>query len=283
MFQRNWKSPDALKYGIVSISVANIRRLSVFQSELVNQTLMGTIVQILDERDEFFYIRNRDGYTGWLSKLSVVVVEESAAEAWASSEKVLITANYGIVQEQKGETGEILTDLVPGIVLKYLETDGAYLRVELPDGRRGYLATGLVRREAEQQQVQPTVAAIEQTARNFLGIPYLWGGTSTKGFDCSGFVQTVFRLLNVELPRDASQMARVGTPIEFTDPDRLKTGDLLFFGKTLNRINHVALYLDGGRYIHARGWVRLNSLVEGDSLYDDRLKKLLVKAQRVVK
>ncbi len=282
MPQWNWQSPEALKYGIVTISVANIRRLSVFQSELVNQTLMGTIVQILDERDEFYYIRNWDGYTGWLSKLSVTVTNEAGARAWAEAEKVLVTANYGIVQITPNTTGEILTDLVPGVELKYLENSGDFFRVELPDKRSGYVPQQMVRRNAEQQAIQASPHAVEETARRFLGIPYLWGGTSAKGFDCSGFVQTVFRLLNVNLPRDTGPMSRVGTVIDSLHPDYLHAGDLIFFGKSPERINHVAIYLRNGHYIHAYGWVRINSMVPGEALYNERLHKLMIKAVRIL-
>ncbi len=281
MIQWNWQSPEALKYGIVSISVANIRRLSVFQSELVNQTLMGTIVQILDERDEFYYIRNWDDYTGWVSKLSLTVVDEDGAREWWKSEKVMVTENYGIVRSSPDATGEILTDLVPCVELKYLRTVNNFHQVELPDGRIGFLTEKIVRREAEQHSLRVSSQFIVETARSFLGIPYLWGGTSAKGFDCSGFVQTVFRLLNIQLPRDTGPMSRKGSEIQPIDPSHLQTGDLIFFGKALNRINHVAIYLGNGQYIHAYGRVRINSMIPGDVLYNERLHKLMVKAVRI--
>ncbi len=281
MMKYDWASPDALKYGIVNISVANIRRLSVFQSELVNQTLMGTIVAILDERDDFYYIRNRDGYTGWLSKLSVTVVDESGARAWAEAEKVLVTANYGTVHQHPQFHSEILTDLVPGIELKFLGQKQEYFQVELPDGRIGYLSPSLVRREEEQQSLHATPELILKTARQFLGIPYLWGGTSAKGFDCSGFVQTVYRLLNVFLPRDTGPMSRIGEEITPITPETLQPGDLIFFGKSVQRINHVAIYAGGGEYLHAYGRVRINSMLPGDERYNERLHKLMVKAVRI--
>ena len=116
-----------------------------------------------------------------------------------------------------------------------------------------------------------------------MGIPYLWGGNSSKGFDCSGFVQTVFRLMNVDLPRDASQMAEKGTEVPLDDSlENLQIGDLLFFGKTMQRITHVALYLGNHLFIHAEGKVRINSLTPESKVYNDYRRKTLLKAQRIV-
>jgi len=277
-----WQDIEALKYGIVGISVANLRAWPVFQSELINQTLMGTIVPIFEEKEDFYFIRNWDDYRGWISKHSLVIVSETEAHQWEEASHAIVQANYGVVRAETNEQSEILSDLVPCIRLKYLGKQDSYVKVGLPDGRVGYVQSNILLKETEFQKIKATKQTIITTALRFPGIPYLWGGTSAKGFDCSGFVQTVFRLLNVTLPRDTGPMSRIGEAISIENNfDALQTGDLIFFGKSPQRINHVALYLNDGLFIHSRGRVRLNSLMSDHPLYDADLNALIVKAVRI--
>jgi cell wall-associated NlpC family hydrolase len=96
----------------------------------------------------------------------------------------------------------------------------------------------------------------------------MWGGTTPKGFDCSGFVQRVFHLNGLVIPRDADWQARFGRPKQVGDSRDLATGDLIFFGKSVNRITHVAMYLTRGLYLQASGRVRYGSLDPASELYE---------------
>ncbi len=113
----------------------------------------------------------------------------------------------------------------------------------------------------------PSREAIVGRAERYLGIPYIWGGTSPKGFDCSGLVKRVFGMEGVELPRDTDRQALAGreAPVGEARP-----GDLLFFGEG-EPVSHVAIALDGGRFIHSYGEVRVNSLLPDDSLFEPKL------------
>ena len=280
---KNWMHEEAIAYGIVNISVVDMRAQSVFQSEMVNQTLLGTIVPILDKRDEFYLIQNWDGYWGWVNKHTIIIVDLEKAESWFNGRRVIVTANYGLVHTTADEDSDIISDLVAGVVLKKIKTEGTFTQVEMPNGETGYIKSHLVEDEDQHCRIKISQQKIVQQARKFLGIPYLWGGNSTKGFDCSGFVQTVYRLLNFNLPRDSGPMSREGQniPIE-KGYENLKTGDLIFFGKSQRRINHVAIYLGDQLYIHSRGKVMINSLDPKHRLYEDYLKSLLIKVQRFI-
>ncbi len=281
--KQNWIHNDALSYGIINVSVVSMRAYSIFQSEQVNQTLMGTIVPVLDKRDDFYLIRNWDGYRGWISKHTLYPVDETQASEWHGLDYVFVKDSYGTVRVQPDTDSEILTDLVPCIRLKKTGEEGEFFRVELPDRRIGFVRRNIVRTREEQQGIRIDREKIVDQARKFMGIPYLWGGNSSKGFDCSGFVQTIFRLLNMDLPRDSGPQAKVGQNILLEESiENLEVADLLFFGKSAERINHVAIYIGDGLYIHSRGKVGINSLVPGNPLYEDYLKGLLVKAQRIV-
>jgi cell wall-associated NlpC family hydrolase len=159
--------------------------------------------------------------------------------------------------------------------------------VALPEGRTGYVARAADEDLARGRQTRSaTPAALEATARQFLGVPYLWGGTSAKGFDCSGYAKTIYWLNGVDLPRDADQQAEAGQPVSLDGGfDALRKGDLLFFVSAPGRqgpITHVAFYLGGGEYLHASGMVKRNSLDPRSPVYSESLVKRLVKARRFV-
>jgi len=163
------------------------------------------------------------------------------------------------------------------------------MEAALPDGRRGFVRASEVQDYAAWKTSRTAAPdAIERTARRFMGVPYLWGGTSAKGFDCSGFVKTVLRLNGIEMPRDTDQQALEGTPVTldagFT---QLKKGDLLYFrpAGTVSgpeRITHVAIYVGNMEFIHASGLVWRNSLDPASPIYSESLLKRLVRARRVL-
>ncbi len=257
-------------FGIVRISVANMRRTPAMRAELVNQTLLGTVVDILKEEHGFYYVQNSDRYLGWISKSSVIRVDSKTVENWQKDPRVVATAVYGVVRRERKEDAEILVDLVPGVVLRKIDQKGKWIRVQLPDDREGYVMTDAVMDEVGLQGVQATADRLVSVARSYLGIPYLWGGTSTKAFDCSGFVQTVFKMNNIHLPRDASQQVLDGKPVEPGERfENVQTGDLLFFGPSPERITHVGLYLGDQHFIHSSGSVHINSLNPEHALYNE--------------
>ena len=267
-------------YGIVSVSVANMRRVPSASAELINQTLLGTVVRLLKRENDYYFVQNWDRYLGWLSSSFVTEVDSAGAAAWQAGPRVVCRANYGLVRDAPAFSGTILVDLVPGAVLVRLGRTGDWLQVGLPDGRQGFVRAELMR--AEDGRLPMTIEQVLATARDYLGVPYLWGGTSTKGFDCSGFTQIVYRMNNYSLPRDASQQVQLGRPVALEDDfAHLLPGDLLFFGPRPERITHVALYLGGKRYIHSAGQVHIASLDPADELYNDYRYTTLRTARRV--
>lgn len=271
-------------YGIVKIGVANQRRAPRFQAELVNQSLLGSVVRIYKVQGAFYYIQNWDGYLGWMSKGSVVRVDSAAAAAWQTAESVVCISNYGVVADLLGGANEeYIVDLAPGATLKKLGSRAGFVKVETPDRRVGFVKEGTVVARAKMLAVRATRDRIVETSRKFLGVPYLWGGSTAKGFDCSGFVQNVFFLNNMSLPRDASQLANEGIEV---DPgkefENLMPGDLLFFGDKPGRITHVAIYLGDRLYIHASHSVHIKSLDAGHPLFSEYRYNAFQKATRLL-
>jgi cell wall-associated NlpC family hydrolase len=169
------------------------------------------------------------------------------------------------------------------------EKKNGWIAVELADGRKGFIQSSFVQDYSEwNNSRQLTAGNLEKSAKMLLGIPYLWGGTSTKGVDCSGFTKTVYRCNGKELARDASQQASEGIAIDAgMNFQNLQKGDLLFFGRkadatTPEHIIHVAMYLENKLFIHSIGRVRYGSFDPASPFFDASLEKSFVCARRII-
>ncbi|NIR52190.1 C40 family peptidase [candidate division KSB1 bacterium] len=270
-------------FGIVKISVANQRREPRYQAELVNQAFLGTIVRVFKTEGSFYFVQNQDKYLGWMSKGSLTLVDSAGVATWQNADRMICIANYDVVVHIDGSGKEVLVDLVPGATLKRLGRHAGFIKVETPDKRIGYVKKESLIEEEALKAVQATRDRIIQTSKRFLGAPYLWGGTSPKGFDCSGFVQTVFKLNNLSLPRDASQQANEGVAVEpGEDFENLQPGDLVCFGKRPERISHIGIYLGDQLYIHSSFSVHVNSFDKEHPLYNDYRYKRFQKVRRLL-
>lgn len=277
-------------FGIVNISVANIRTKPEHSAEMATQALLGTLVKIYKKTDDDWYlVQTPDNYISWVDGDGIQRVTKEEADNWIKSNKIIFTKNFGSAFENSEENNSLVSDIVFGNLLKLISSENNYYQVEFPDGRKAFIKNS----EAELfsdwlQNRNCTKENVINTAKNFMGIPYLWGGTSVKGLDCSGFTKTVFFANGIILPRDASQQVFVGETIN-TEKDfsNLQPGDLLFFGLSANqnrkeRITHVAIYLGDGDFIHASGRVRINSLERLKSNFSKHRLNTFIRAKRMV-
>jgi cell wall-associated NlpC family hydrolase len=259
-----------MTWGLVTVSVANLRKRPFHESELVSQAILGTPARILKHDGDWLLLQGPDRYVAWTESSSVQSLTDKEMTKWRKADRVIWLGNTGCIYATPGED-QVAGDLVAGCILEKTGEQPAYLAVKLPDGRSGYIRKA----EAEdflkwEQQLPATGRDISRVAGTFIGLPYLWGGTSSKAVDCSGFTKIVYFICGLMLPRDASLQALHGQPVDITEGyGRLQPGDLLFFssgGGTAGRITHVAVYLGESAYIHASGRVMINSL---DSMHAD--------------
>lgn len=280
----------ARTFGIVRVSVANVRGKPAHGAEMVTQTLLGWPVRILKEQSGWFLVHTEpDGYLGWIEDLQLTRVTADERREWEGPSRVIAVSPYAVMREAPAANADPVADLVIGAILRATGGSGDWTHVLMPDGRRGFVrASDVEDYESWKASRAPVAASIERTARQFMGVPYLWGGTSAKGFDCSGFAKTVFRLNGIELPRDTDQQAQVGTAVPITqDFAQLRKGDLLFFGTAATadrpeRISHVGIYLADGEFIHESGLVRRNSLLPTSQIYSESLRKRLLQVRRIL-
>jgi hypothetical protein len=225
-------------FAIARSAVAPVLAEPSLRSEQMTQLVMGETAAITGESGEWRRARTRfDGYDGWVHRGYVVETTEEGVEAW---EREAEGWSLGAVVQLGAR--QLRLPLRARVVL---DDQG----VRLPDGRRGRLRVGAVLPRAEAVAAARARAAEQWAIDNFGGTPYLWGGVTPAGVDCSGLVQTTFAARGISLPRDSSQQVHCGAGIA---TEAVRPGDLLFFrGEASDRITHVALAGDGDTLVHS--------------------------------
>jgi hypothetical protein len=273
--------PDSIvenqQFAVARNSVINIRSKPKHAAELGTQGLLGMPLKVLDKKGDFYRIQTPDNYISWVDKGGITRMNKEKFDNWNQHKKIIFIKNFGYVYADKNEKTNIVSDITLGGVLKYNSLDSKFYEVEYPDNRIGYIK----KEEALPyttwlQSLMPSKEKVEKIAKKMDGFPYLWGGTSSKGMDCSGFTKMVYLMNGLIIPRDASQQINAGKIVDKNlDFTNLEKGDLMFFGRKATsekkqRVVHVGIWLGNDRmeFIHASGNVHLSSMSESEPNYD---------------
>ena len=313
------------RMAVVETSTCYMRIAPDYESALETQELMGTVVEIVGESGYWREIVSPQPYRAWTTEKTLVEMSEKEIQEYEAAPKYMFTEPYGHIYSEPSEKMQTICDLVGGDVMRMelngnkAVTKGKWAQVVLPSGVKGWVLKNQVKVLGERINIRKgdsaeglisdeKMEAIIASAQELLGVPYLWGGMSSKGVDCSGLVRISAILNDVLLPRNASQMIFCGTPVEMncnpifwneeyrTAGDdiytmefieemngrvkNLKRGDLVFFGTPATdekpmRVTHVGIYLGNNRIIHSSHKVRINSLIPGEKDYYENAHRLL--------
>lgn len=276
-------------WGIVTVSVCNMRQADDYDSGQVSQALLGMPVKILGESHEWIKIQTPEDYIGWTLTRTVTHVSAEQHAEWNASEQVVVTSIYSMVYSEPKLSSQTMSDVVAGNRFKLLNSTKYFFHIAYPDGRKGYLKkTDGDLLSHWRKHLKYDAQSIIATGKSLMGLPYMWGGTSTKGVDCSGFVRTTLFMHDIIIPRDASQQAYKGEHIDITsDFGNLKPGDLVFFGSrnaetNKPRVSHVGIYIGNKKFIHSLGFVHISSFNPDDEEYDEYDLNRLLWAERIL-
>jgi cell wall-associated NlpC family hydrolase len=249
---------------VVLRPVASMYSAPSESADVVSQAILGSNVELVEQRAGWIKVRTADQYQGWMPAASL-------REGKASGPLVKIGSLFAnLYQEPDATKHQPLLTVPFESRLEVVAESPRWLQVRLPDGRAAWLQRGDVALDVDQTVVE--------LARRFLGLPYLWGGVSTFGFDCSGFTGMLLRQRGVIIPRDAGpQMRWEGfTPVERSN---LQAGDLLFFGESAEKVTHTGMYIGNGEFISATTW--LKPVVQISRLDDPHWSGQLVGCRRL--
>ncbi|HFI4797300.1 TPA: NlpC/P60 family protein [Elizabethkingia anophelis] len=223
--------------GICNVSVAPVRADKTDKAEIVTEMLYGESADILEVINNWTRIKmHYDGYEGWIDTKQITLVTD---DFLAKRKTHLVTEPF---QSRVMESGKMLLSM------------GSEVSFETIHAQRGTTLR----------------QSIVETAKEFLNVPYLWGGKSFFGVDCSGFTQLVLKVHDIKYPRDAYQQGEVGEPLSFIE--EAQPGDLAFFENSEGRIIHVGFMLENNQIIHAHGKVRIDTL-DSSGIFNKEVNK----------
>lgn len=242
------------KFAICRVAIAPLRPAASDRAEICTQLLFGDTVEVLEQAEPWWRIRNAyDDYEGWMDFKQLIIVSK---EEYIRAQDYKTLAPPQIVNTVTAEDGSSF--YLPASAVLPAYTDGTCHM-----GNQQFKVT------FEPYQIASvTEEKIRELAMFFLNAPYLWGGKTMFGMDCSGFSQVVYKLAGLKIKRDAAQQGEQGKTVNFLP--EVKTGDLAFFDNAEGRIIHVGIILDKDKIIHASGRIRIDP-IDDQGIYNPEL------------
>ena len=268
---------------VVVVPVANMYSGSSDKTDVVSQAIYGSDVNLIVARGEWSRIQTSDHYKGWVPSRQIRILLTGNGYA-KSGPAVQVESLFANIYLEPDITKHKPVVTVPFETRLELVSDAkakdgkpapeGWLQVHLPDLRNAWVQVGDVTSDPKPLSIPESI----ELAKRFLGIPYLWGGRSSFGFDCSGFTQMLLRARGINMPRDADQQA-AWNGLNAVERKHLQPGDLLFFGSSPKQITHTGMYIGDGQFIHDT--TNGHPVVQISRLDDEPWTKLLVACRRM--
>jgi len=236
-----------MEYGICLLTVIPVRKSPSEKAEMVTQLLFGECFSVEETKDSWLkIICSYDNYEGWIDKKCVKEVAKQTFKQLNNHTSQTVTSSITkIIREDKTEMF-----ILPGSTLHFFNNDNYSLTIENENF--------FFEKESVEKIKKTTQNTILETGLQFINAPYIWGGRSLFGIDCSGFVQVVFKINKIKLPRDAFQQKEMGLLVKQIND--IKQADIAFFQDETGKIIHVGIALERNKIIHASGLVRIDKL-----------------------
>ena len=279
---------DKPRHAVVALSSIYMRIAPDYESALETQELMGTVVEITGEKNYWREIVSPQPYKAWCTEKGLVEMNAEQLEVYLSAPKCIFTELYGHAYETPSIKAQTMCDLVGGDIMRITGKKGQWTQVSLPSGKTGWVCsksvrphdgfTSIAKGEGNAESISDDMMEnIITTAFRLKGVPYLWGGMTPKGVDCSGLVRWSYMMNGILLPRNASQIIHCGEEVSL---DKMQRGDLVFFGTPAKdgkpqRVTHIGIHIGDGRIIHSSHMVRVNSLNPNEPDYYENAHRLI--------
>lgn len=251
---------------LVKISVANLRSNPAHSAELATQATMGTPLEVLKKEGSWYLVQTPDKYIAWVDDGGLELVTDEKFETWRAAPKLIYTKAFGFSYKEAHSDSQVVSDMVAGSIMELLGEQNQFYEVRYPHGDKAFIEKSAAQPYSEWIAVlNPSEENLIKTSKSLMGLPYLWGGTSPKGVDCSGYTKTIYFLNGIIIPRDASQQVHTGKLVDSTrNFENLIPGDLLFFGRaatdsTTERVVHVGMWIGNNQFIHSSGNVHIST------------------------
>jgi len=255
----------------MTINVTDMWNKPQYNSERVNQLLFADLVKILDDRKNFYLVEKLDKYQGWVDSRFIESCSFKNYQESQKERKFVVTSKSLLVSENTNSAIDSHL-LFYGTKLSGSNTNNNKFKIKLPN-KKSILVSSAGIRKIPMNCISSDVI---KDAKRFLGLPYLWGGLTSVGFDCSGFTQTILARFGIQIPRDTKDQILIGTEVA---RDAIHKGDLIFFRR------HVGFAINKTTFIHTSvggGGVKINSLDKNEINYRKDLDQTYKTTRRII-